>query len=76
MCQYKIITCQCGERIKLPHILKGCEPLKEVTKDLLNFMQENDLHEDNILLKHDRLQWQHTRLLCETLYNSKIGYCF
>ena len=76
MCQYKIITCQCGERIKLPHILKGCEPLKEVTKDLLNFMQENELQEDNILLKHDRLQWQHTRLLCETLYNSKIGYCF
>ena len=74
--KYNDFRCACGEKITFAHFFNNCMTLQTVTKQLKEYMTENNLQMDQMLLKHDKLGWTHTELLCKTIYNSKYAYCF
>ena len=75
-CNYTIFECQCGKRIKYTHLFENCIGFKQDTKELIQYMTNNNLTNETILNKHSSLNWEPAQLLCKTIFATKYSYCF
>ena len=69
--------CSCGKEIKFDHIFDNCRSLSKYTRQLNNYMSENELDSRlEFINYHETLGWQPARFLIKTIMESPIAFAY
>ena len=70
------ISCPCGAKVNVPHLLSQCDELSPFTYKLLKYMNSKNLSITNMINFHKSLYWEPAKLLCSTICRSPLSHTF
>ena len=74
---FETLICSCGKEIVFNHIFENCRSLSKYTRQLNNYMLENELDSTLEFINiHEKLGWQPARFLIKIIMESPIAFAY
>ena len=74
---FETLICSCGKEIKFNHIFENCRSLSKYTRQLNNYMLDNELDSTLEFINiHETLGWQPARFLIKIIMESPIAFAY